>query len=112
MATYGMIYDGSLQESPLMPEFEEYVIRGETSAGRKFRPSDWADRLCSLFATMGPNNRTCYSPHVFPVSREGLVCVVVNKAMKTDDPMAFKFLMDFARDNDLKVEDGRKVPRD
>ncbi|MGQ9861474.1 MAG: DUF3579 domain-containing protein [Thiobacillaceae bacterium] len=95
-----------------MPEFEEYVIRGETSTGRKFRPSDWAERLCSLFATVGPDNRTCYSPHVFPVSREGVNCVVVNKAMAIQDPMAFKFLMDFARDNDLKVVDGRRLPRD
>jgi len=61
---------------------------------------------------MGPNNRTCYSPHAFHVSREGSVCVVVNKAIVTDDPMVFKFLMDFARDNDLKVVGGRKVPRD
>jgi len=97
---------------PESTEFEEYVICGETSAGRKFRPSDWAERLCSLFATTGPNNRTCYSPHAFPVSREGLVCVVVNKAMENDDPMVFKFLMDFARDNDLKVVRGRRVPRD
>ena len=97
---------------PESAEFEEYIIRGETSAGRKFRPSDWAERLCSLFATMGPNNRTCYSPHAFPVSREGLVCVVVNKAMETDDPMVFKFLMDFARDSDLKVVVCRKVRRD
>jgi len=46
------------------------------------------------------------------VSREGLVCVVVNKAMETDDPMVFKFLMDFARDSDLKVVVCRKVRRD
>lgn len=61
---------------------------------------------------MGPNNRTCYSPHVFPVSREGVACVVVNKTMEIQDPMAFKFLMDFARDNDLKVVDGRRAPHD
>lgn len=94
-----------------MPEFKEYVIRGETRAGRKFRPSDWAERLCSLFATMGPNNRMSYSPHIFPTNREGLVCVVVNKAMEAQDPMAFKFMLDFARDNDLVVVDGRRVPR-
>ncbi len=69
-----------------------------------------AERLCSLFAKTGPNNRTCYPPHAFPVSREGSVCVVVNKAIVADDPMAI--LMDFARDNDLKVVGGGKVPRD
>jgi hypothetical protein len=94
-----------------MPEFDEYVIRGETRAGRKFRPSDWAERLCSLFADMGPDHRTHYSPHVIPVSRDGLPCVVVNKALQTEDPRAFKFLMDFARDNDLQVVEGRKTAR-
>lgn len=94
-----------------MHEFEEYVIRGETSAGRKFRPSDWAERLCSLFATTGPDNRTRYSPYAYPVSRDGVTCVVVNKAMQASDPMAFKFLLEFARDNDLLVVEGRKSPR-
>ncbi|MFN3593345.1 MAG: DUF3579 domain-containing protein [Thiobacillaceae bacterium] len=94
-----------------MSEFEEYVIRGETQQGRKFRPSDWAERLCGLFATTGPDLRTCYSPHVFPVNREGMVCVVVSKRLQTEDPMVFKFLMDFARDNDLQVVAGRRTPR-
>ncbi len=95
-----------------MSVFEELVIRGETSAGRKFRPSDWAERLCGLFATVGADHRTRYSPHAFPVTRDGLVCVVVNKAMEADDSMVFKFLMDFARDNDLMVVEGRRAPRD
>ena len=95
-----------------MSVFEEIIIRGETGAGRKFRPGDWAERLCGLFATVGSDNRTRYSPHAFPVSRDGVACVVVNKAMESADPMVFKFLMDFARDNDLKVVDGRKAQRD
>lgn len=95
-----------------MSVFEEVVIRGETSAGRKFRPSDWAERLCGLFATPGEGNRMCYSPHVFPVTREGVVCVVINKAVASDDPMVFEFLMEFARDNDLMVAEGRKKGRD
>lgn len=94
-----------------MSDFEEYVIRGETQQGRKFRPSDWAERLCGLFATTGPDHRTRYSPDVFPVSRDGLVCVVVNKRLQTQEPMVFKFLMDFARDNELVVVEGRRSPR-
>ncbi len=94
-----------------MPETEEYVIQGVTNDGRKFRPSDWAERLCSLFATLGPDNRTRYSPHVFPVNRDGQVCVVVNRQLEAADPMAFNFLMGFARDNDLQVTTGRRRPR-
>ncbi|MCU0840644.1 MAG: DUF3579 domain-containing protein [Thiobacillaceae bacterium] len=95
-----------------MSVFEEVVIRGETSAGRKFRPSDWAERLCGLFSMPGQGNRMCYSPHVFPVTREGVVCVVINKTLATDKPMEFAFLMGFARDNDLMVAEGRKKTRD
>lgn len=91
---------------------EELVIRGLTNAGRKFRPSDWAERLCGLFASSGQGNRTCYSPHVMPITREGVTCVVVNRALEREDPMAFSFLMEFARDNDLMVVEGRREPRE
>lgn len=95
-----------------MSVFEEIIIRGENNSGRKFRPSDWAERLCGLFAAVGPDNRTRYSPHVYPVTRQGVVCVVVNKALESEDSMLFGFLMDFARDNDLMVVEGRKQPRE
>lgn len=88
-----------------MPEFAEYVIHGETSAGRKFRPSAFAG--CSSRRTRITGRAICPTP--FPVSREWLVCVVVNKALETDDPMALEFLMDFAGDYDLKVIEGRKL---
>ncbi len=94
-----------------MHEYQEIVICGETNTGRKFRPSDWAERLSGLFATMDPNNRTHYSPYVYPVRRGGLACVVVNRALETQDPMAFEFLMNFARDNDLKMVEGRRTAR-
>ena len=89
----------------------EIVIRGQTNAGRKFRPSDWAERLCGVFASVGQGNRTRYSPHVFPVTREGVACVIVMSTLEQADPMAFSFLMDFARDNDLQLAGGREEPR-
>ncbi|NWG87431.1 MAG: DUF3579 domain-containing protein [Hydrogenophilaceae bacterium] len=94
-----------------MSSQEELVIRGLTNAGRKFRPSDWAERLCGVFAAVGPDNRTQYSAHIFPITREGMYCVVVNRKLEDADPMAFRFLMDFARDNDLQVVEGRHAPR-
>lgn len=94
-----------------MSDQEELVIRGLTKDGRKFRPSDWAERLCGVFAAVSPDNRTHYSANIFPVTREGMYCVVVNRRLEQVDPMAFRFLMDFARDNDLQVVEGRHVPR-
>ena len=91
---------------------EELVIRGLTNAGRKFRPSDWAERLCGLFASSGQGNRTCYSPLVLPITRDGITCVIVNRSLEQGDPMTFSFLMEFARDNDLMVVEGRREPRE
>jgi hypothetical protein len=85
----------------------EIVIRGVTLSGRTFRPSDWAERLAGIFSRMGHDHRMCYSPCVQPTSREGARCIVVNKALEIQDPRAYRFLLDFARDNELEVTEGR-----
>lgn len=89
----------------------EIVIRGITASGRVFRPSDWTERLAGLFSRMGHDNRMCYSPCVQPISRDGVRCVVVSKALEVVDAHAYKFLLDFARDNELEISDGRTVLR-
>jgi hypothetical protein len=89
----------------------EVVIRGITSQGRQFRPSDWADRLASVLSHVGDDNRLNYSPQVCPVTRAGVRCVVIKNDLERQDPRVFKFLMDFARENDLEVISGRQVSR-
>ena len=93
-------------------EHAEVVIRGMTTKGRTFRPSDWADRLAGLLSRMGGDNRLNYFPGVQPVTRAGVRCVVVDLELERGDRPAFKFLMDFARDNDLEIVPGRQAPRD
>jgi hypothetical protein len=96
-----------------MPEQSagEVVIRGVTRQGRTFRPSDWADRLASILSHVGNDNRLNYSSQLCPVTRAGVRCVVVNKALEEEDPRVFKFLMDFANENDLEVTQGRQLSR-
>lgn len=89
----------------------EVVIRGVTTQGRTFRPSDWADRLASIVGDVGRDNRLKYSPDVQPVTRAGVRCVVIKRRLAARDARVFKFLLDFARENDLEVVDGRKQPR-
>jgi len=89
----------------------EIVIRGVTSAGRTFRPSDWAERLASVASHMGADNRLNYSPNVRPASRDGIRCVVINRALEQEEARLFRFLLDFARQNDLVIVDGRQSPR-
>ncbi|MDP2834923.1 MAG: DUF3579 domain-containing protein [Pseudomonadota bacterium] len=89
----------------------EVVIRGITTLGRPFRPSDWADRLASIVGHVGRDNRLHYSPDVQPVTRAGVRCVVIDRGLAERDTRIFKFLLDFARENDLEVVDGRKEQR-
>ncbi len=81
-----------------------FIIRGITSKGAKFRPSDWADRLAGAFAIVDPNHRTHFSPHVQPITLDGIQCVSVDKQLKINDPEAYRFLLGFARTNELLTE--------
>lgn len=90
----------------------EIIIKGMTTAGKTFRPSDWADRLSGVFSSVGADHRMSYSPYVRPVNREGVKCVVVDKKLLQSEPTAYSFLMEFARDNDLQVVDGRRDSAD
>ncbi|MGB7300165.1 MAG: DUF3579 domain-containing protein [Burkholderiaceae bacterium] len=92
-----------------MPENKEsFVIVGETSAGKRFRPSDWAERLCGVMAQYGPARRRAgplaYSPYVMPENRAGTRCVAVDGRLHEIEAMAYRFLLNFAKENDLRVE--------
>src|SRR5687768_15689805 len=89
----------------------EIVIQGVTESGQAFRPSDWAERLCGMMSVFGEDRHLSYSPFLKPVMIAGLRCVVVDLKLEETDPSAFRFLMSFARDNELKLRPGRKVPR-
>ncbi len=85
-------------------DINSFVIVGLTSAGRKFRPSDWADRLCGIMSAFGADQRMKYSRYVRPSNDEqGNKIVSVGAKLYEIEPMAYKFLRNFARDNDLQV---------
>lgn len=89
----------------------ELVILGMTQAGEVFRPSDWAERLCGIMSAFGGDHRMQYSPYVYPISAAGLRCVVVDLRLEGLEPMAFRFLLSFARDNELRTREGRVEER-
>jgi hypothetical protein len=92
-------------------EPREFVIVGRTRDGERFRPSDWAERLCGVMAQFGAAGRMRYSPYVYPVMASGEKCVVVDVGLKALEPLAYRFLEGFARDNDLVVRPGRRFVR-
>lgn len=94
----------------------EFFIQGITSDGRPFRPSDWAERLCGVMACFrpegsgGPHAHLQYSPYVRPVVLAGVKSVVVNEELREVEPLAYHFVVDFAKDNDLQVIDACLLP--
>lgn len=88
------------------------VIQGVTSKGRAFRPSDWAERLCGVMSTFGGDHQMRYSSHVRPMMVDGVTCVVVSPTLIDIEPRAYRFLLDFAKDNELVVIDPSKPSED
>ncbi len=93
----------------------EYFIQGVTEDGLRFRPSDWPERLCGVMSSFGPgasgpNARLKYSFYVRPVMVGDLKCVVVDEQLRTIEPMAFDFVMNFAKDNQLVVTQACSLP--
>ena len=100
---------------PALPA-TDFIIQGLTSAGRQFRPSDWADRLCGIMGRFHPeeshgfDRHLRYSPYVTPTLIEGVRAVLVDGRLHALEPLAYLFLRDFARDNDLRIIDACLLP--
>lgn len=95
----------------------ELFIQGVTLDGKTFRPSDWAERLAGAMssfrpggATGGPGAFIGYSPYCVPSVVDGIKCVIVNERLRDLEPMAWDFVMNFARDNQLQVAEACLLP--
>lgn len=94
---------------------KEVFIQGLTQSGRAFRPSDWAERLAGVMSQFHPAGKVPgahlrYSPWCIPQVINGVKCVVLNQALRDYDAMAWDFVMNFARDNDLQVVEACLLP--
>lgn len=81
-----------------------FTIIGRTPDGKSFRPSDWADRLCGIMSVFGADRKMKFSPYVRPGTANGDKCVMVDAQLYKLEPLAYKFLVNFATDNELTVE--------
>lgn len=95
----------------MFPDSFEIVIQGVTESGHAFRPSDWAERLCGMMSVFSEDRHLSYSPFLKPIIAAGVRCVVVDIKLEEIDPPAFRFLLEFAKDNELKLRPGRKQRR-
>jgi hypothetical protein len=93
-------------------EPKEVFIQGQTKDGKTFRPSDWAERLAGAMSCFRPEGSVGgaasfigYSPYCVPRFLAGVKGVIVSAKLREMEPMAWDFVMNFARDNDLVLID-------
>jgi hypothetical protein len=96
---------------------KKLFIQGVTHSGKKFRPSDWAERLCCSVSCFRPNydiNQhgycSIYSEYAHPTTIDGIQFVIVDEKIGEIDPNALRFILNFAKDNDLPVLEACELP--
>ncbi len=97
------------------PSTKEVFIQGVTHDGKTFRPSDWAERLAGVMSQFRPGgsrpgSHLSYSPWCIPTTLNGVKCVVVHRDLQNHEPMAWDFVINFARDNNLQVAEACLLP--
>ncbi len=100
------------------PKPRELLIVGLTRDGKPFRPSDWSERLAGAMSAFRPAGSASgiaafigYSPFCVPRTVDGHKCVLVNEALRGIEVLAWDFVMNFARDNQLEVRDVAPEPQ-
>jgi hypothetical protein len=76
---------------------------GRHRRGQALRPSDWHDRIAGLTSAFGDDHKLVYSPLVLPVLVGDVRAVIIGDELEVIEVRLFRFLLSFARDNELQV---------
>jgi len=57
-----------------------------------------------------PGSHLTYSPWCVPTVISGVKCVVVKAELREAEPMAWDFVINFAKDNNLQMADACLIP--
>lgn len=88
---------------------EDYlVISSIMENGKKFRPSDWVERLSSTLASFQVDHRLRYSQAVQPCVIGGEHCLVIARWLESTDRKAYDYVMGFAHENHLRIQEDRR----
>ncbi len=99
-----------MSEVKLAPK-QKIIIKGITTSGSIFRPSDWAERISGTLST-NHNRRICYSPLLQPTSRNGCRCVELDPALEEANPELYQAILQFAKSNNLAICYDDEIDRD
>ena len=89
-------------------EEEILVIHSTREDGGRLRPSDWIERISSTMASFNGDHRLQYARSVQPCIVGGEKCLVVARGLEESNPVAYEYIMNFARSNRLKVKEDRR----
>ena len=84
-------------------EEERFIIQGVTEEGKKLRPGDWIERICSSLNAFGMGGHAQCARSVQPCIIEGEKCLVVARNLSSSSPDVYQFILDFAKSNQLKI---------
>lgn len=84
---------------------EGHFILGVSRNGKKFRPSDWIERIAVTCASFDASQRLRYNPQVMPAKYHGQSCLFVANSLAINAPDIFNFVMKFAESNYLRIVD-------
>ncbi len=94
-----------MKEEPDADGDQRYLlIRSETTDGKKFRPSDWTDRLQSTLSCLGEDEFSRCIDMVRIVNDNGAKCILVDEALDSQEPKLYRFIRRFADENRLVTE--------
>lgn len=87
---------------------EQLIIQGISVDNKRFRPSDWVERISASMAVFGRDHKLRYSNYVQPCVIDGLRCIIVAENLSISNPEAYDFIMGFAHANRLCISEDRR----
>ena len=88
-----------------MSKKNKLKITGLTSGGKKFHPSDWAERISgSMSQYSQKKKKIIYSPLIRPSQEDGNKCIIIDEQLQQDNPSFYTHVINFAENNDLQID--------
>lgn len=79
------------------------VVKGTNRDGRKFRPSDWIERLASCFASYTAQKRLAWHEGCKPVYINDEKCLAIDTTLQSDAPAIWNHVINFVTSNNLII---------
>lgn len=86
-----------------------WVIEGVDEVEGRFRPGDWVERLTTMMVGFTIDYHHDYGNEVQPCVIHGERSLVLSRALAQRHPQLYAYVMQFARDNRICIQEERRV---